>query len=73
MVTKVLIHDIISVTNLLHCKLSLPKKIFFNVRICFCAYLSDWRFDYYVLKAVVCFYCLEILVKYGNLFLIVPT
>lgn len=25
-------------------------------------YLSDWRFDYYVLKAVICFYCLEVLV-----------
>lgn len=36
-------------------------------------YLSDRRLHYYVLKAVVCFYCLEVLVKYGDLLLIVPT
>lgn len=47
----------------------------FKVRCLFSGsrYLSDWRFDYYFLKDVVCFYCLEVLVEYGNLLLIVPS
>lgn len=36
-------------------------------------YLSDWWLNYYILEAVLCFYCLEVLMKYGDLFLIVPT
>lgn len=38
-----------------------------------CLYLSNRRFDYYILKAVVCFQRLEVLMKDGDLFLIIPT
>lgn len=54
--------------------ISLPKLILTNcISLSWIFYLSDRRFDYYVFKALVYFYCLEVLVKYGNLLFIVPT
>lgn len=68
-------HDIREIINPLHSELNLPETIFWKlgVGVGGSTYLSDWWFDYYVLEAVVRFYCLEVLMKYRDLFLIVPT
>lgn len=42
-------------------------------RLLSCFYLADRRFDHDVLKAVICFYRLEVLMEDGDLLLVVPT